>query len=60
VPFLKGGVVTEHLWLNDKQFVCPVAMITPGTVVITVGFKGYLIVGFSGAVVAAFATFIPC
>lgn len=62
VPFLYGGVVQEHHWLNDKQFVdaVAVAMITPGPVVITVGFIGYLIAGFAGAVVAALATFIPC
>jgi chromate transporter len=62
VPFLYGGVVTEHQWLNDKQFVdaVAVAMITPGPVVITVGFIGYLIAGLSGATVAALATFVPC
>jgi chromate transporter len=62
VPFLYGGVVTQHHWLNDKQFVdaVAVAMITPGPVVITVGFIGYLIAGLPGAVVAALATFIPC
>ncbi|MBO9538088.1 chromate transporter [Herbaspirillum sp.] len=62
VPFLYGGVVTEHHWLNDKQFVdaVAVAMITPGPVVITVGFIGYLVAGLSGASVAALATFIPC
>ena len=62
VPFLYGGVVTEHHWLNDKQFVdaVAVAMITPGPVVITVGFIGYLIAGLPGAAVAALATFIPC
>ncbi|MGE5649997.1 MAG: chromate transporter [Bacillota bacterium] len=62
VPFLYGGVVQEHHWLNDKQFVdaVAVAMITPGPVVITVGFIGFLIAGFAGAVVAALATFIPC
>jgi chromate transporter len=62
VPFLYGGVVTEHHWLNDKQFVdaVAVAMITPGPVVITVGFIGFLIAGLSGATVAALATFIPC
>jgi chromate transporter len=62
VPFLYGGVVQEHHWLNDKQFVdaVAVAMITPGPVVITVGFIGYLIAGFAGAVVAALATFVPC
>ncbi len=62
VPFLYGGVVTQHHWLNDKQFVdaVAVAMITPGPVVITVGFIGYLIAGLPGAAVAALATFIPC
>jgi chromate transporter len=62
VPFLYGGVVTEHHWLNDRQFLdaVAVAMITPGPVVITTGFIGYLIAGFWGAVVAALATFLPC
>ena len=62
VPFLYGGVVTENHWLNEKQFVdaVAVAMITPGPVVITVGFIGYLIAGFPGACVAALATFLPC
>jgi chromate transporter len=62
VPFLYGGVVTEHQWLSDKQFVdaVAVAMITPGPVVITVGFIGYLVAGLPGATVAALATFIPC
>ncbi|MCF1442039.1 chromate transporter [Ralstonia nicotianae] len=62
VPFLYGGVVTEHHWLNEKQFVdaVAVAMITPGPVVITVGFIGYLIAGLPGACVAAAGTFLPC
>ena len=62
VPFLYGGVVTDHGWLTDRQFVdaVAVAMITPGPVVITTGFIGYLISGFWGAVVAALATFLPC
>ena len=62
VPFLYGGVVTEHHWLNDRQFLdaVAVAMITPGPVVITTGFIGFLIAGFWGAVVAALATFLPC
>jgi len=62
VPFLHGGVVTENHWLTENQFIdaVAVAMITPGPVVITVGFIGYLINGFAGASVAALATFIPC
>jgi chromate transporter len=62
VPFLHGGVVNEHHWLNEQQFVdaVAVAMITPGPVVITVGFIGYLVAGFPGALVAALATFLPC
>ena len=62
VPFLYGGVVQEHHWLSDRQFVdaVSVAMITPGPVVITTGFIGYLVAGFWGAVVAAFGTFLPC
>jgi chromate transporter len=62
VPFLYGGVVTEHHWLTEKQFVdaVAVAMITPGPVVITVAFIGYLVAGLPGACVAALATFLPC
>lgn len=62
VPFLYGGVVKEYAWLNDRQFMdaVAVAMITPGPVVITVGFIGYLVAGFTGACVAALATFLPC
>ena len=62
MPFLYGGVVKEYGWLNEQQFLdaVAVAMITPGPVVITVGFIGYLVAGFPGACVAALATFMPC
>ena len=62
VPFLYGGVVKDHRWLSDRRFLdaVAVAMITPGPVVITVGFIGYLVAGFPGACVAALATFLPC
>jgi chromate transporter len=62
VPFLYGGVVNGHHWLTERQFIdaVAVAMITPGPVVITVGFIGYLVAGFPGATMAAVATFLPC
>jgi chromate transporter len=62
VPFLYGGVVREHAWLTDQQFIdaVAVAMITPGPVVITVAFIGYLVQGFPGAVLAALGVFLPC
>jgi chromate transporter len=61
VPFLYGGTVLEHHWLTDRQFVdaVAVAMITPGPVVITVGFIGYLVAGVPGATAAALGVFLP-
>jgi chromate transporter len=61
VPFLYGGVVHEHHWLTDHQFVdaVAVAMITPGPVVITVAFIGYLVAGVAGATAAALGIFLP-
>ena len=62
VPFLHGGVVVERQWLTERQFLdaVAVALITPGPVVITTGFIGYLVAGLPGACVAAGATFLPC
>jgi len=61
VPFLHAGVVTQHHWLNDRQFLDAVAMglITPGPVVITATFIGYLTGGITGALVATVAIFTP-
>ena len=62
VPFLYGGVVGTYGWLTDRQFLdaVAVALLTPGPVVITTGFIGYLVAGLPGAAVAAVATFLPC
>lgn len=70
VPFLYSGVVKEYGWMDDREFLdaVAVAMVTPGPVVITVGFIGYVVAGrdfgtlggLSGASVAALATFLPC
>jgi len=62
VPFLYGGVVDKYQWLTDRQFLdaVAVAMITPGPVVITVAFIGYLVAGPLGSVGAAVGTFLPC
>jgi len=61
VPFLYGGVVQEHGWLTDKQFLdaVAVAMLTPGPVVITVAFIGYLVAGLAGGTAAAVGVFLP-
>lgn len=62
VPFMHGGVVNEHHWLTDQQFLdaVAIAMITPGPVVITVAFIGYLVAGPLGATAAAVGVFLPC
>lgn len=61
VPFLHGGVVVEHRWLTERQFLdaVAVALITPGPVVITVAFIGYLVAGVLGATAAAVGVFAP-
>jgi chromate transporter len=61
VPFLYKGVVHEHQWLDEQQFrdAVAVAMVTPGPVVITAGFIGFLAGGAVGSVLAAIGTFLP-
>jgi len=61
IPFLHGGAVQQFHWLSERQFLDAVAvsMITPGPVVITVAFIGYLVAGLSGSLVAALGMFLP-
>jgi chromate transporter len=61
VPFLYQGVVQDFHWLDERQFTdaVAVAMITPGPVVITVAFIGFLVAGFAGAALAAIGIFLP-
>ena len=61
VPFLHQGVVQNFGWLNEHQFLdaVAVAIITPGPVVITVAFIGYLTAGLPGAIVAGLGMFLP-
>ena len=62
VPFLHGGVVNQYHWITEQQFLdaVAVAMITPGPVVITVAFIGYLVAGPLGASAASVGVFLPC
>jgi len=62
VPFMHGGVVNQFHWLTERQFLdaVAVAMITPGPVVITVAFIGYLVAGPMGASAASLGVFLPC
>jgi chromate transporter len=61
VPFLRAGVVEQRHWLTERQFLDAVALglITPGPVVITATFIGYLVDGVLGAIVATVAIFVP-
>src|SRR5713226_10780656 len=61
VPFLEKGLVQQTGWLNEREFLVAVAMgmISPGPVVITATFVGYLVAGFWGAVVATVGIFLP-
>jgi chromate transporter len=61
VPFLQQGVVQQFGWLNEHQFLdaVAVAMITPGPVVITVAFIGFLVAGLAGATMASIGIFLP-
>ena len=61
VPFLQQGVVQQFGWLNQHQFLdaVAVAMITPGPVVITVAFIGFLVAGLAGAIIASIGIFLP-
>ena len=61
VPFLEQGLVAQYNWLDQRQFLVAVAvgMISPGPVVITATFVGYLVAGFWGSLVSTVGIFLP-
>jgi chromate transporter len=61
VPFLQQGVVQQYGWLGERDFLVAVAvgMISPGPVVITATFVGYLVAGFWGSLAATIGIFLP-
>jgi len=61
VPFLEQGLVQQYGWLDERQFLIAVAigMISPGPVVITATFVGYLVAGFWGSLVSTVGIFLP-
>jgi len=61
VPFLEQGLVQEYGWLDPRQFLVAVAigMLSPGPVVITATFVGYLVAGFWGSLVSTIGIFLP-
>ena len=61
MPFLEQGLVREYGWLDQRQFLVAVAigMISPGPVVITATFVGYLVAGFLGSLVSTLGIFLP-
>ncbi len=61
VPFLEKGLVQQTGWLDERQFLVAVAMgmVSPGPVVITATFVGYLVAGFWGSLVATVGIFLP-
>jgi len=61
VPFLEKGLVQHTGWLDERQFLVAVAMgmLSPGPVVITATFVGYVVAGFWGAVISTIGIFLP-
>jgi chromate transporter len=61
VPFLEQGLVQQYGWLDERQFLIAVAigMISPGPVVITATFVGYIVAGFLGSLVSTVGIFFP-
>lgn len=61
VPFLEKGLVQQTGWLSGREFLVAVAvgMLSPGPVVITATFVGYLVAGFWGSLVSTIGIFLP-
>jgi chromate transporter len=61
VPFLEKGLVQQYGWLNGREFLVAVAvgMLSPGPVVITATFVGFLVAGFWGSLISTIGIFLP-
>ncbi|MBC7294252.1 MAG: chromate transporter, partial [Thermoleophilia bacterium] len=61
VPLMQHEVVDVHRWMDAQVFIDGIALgqVTPGPIVITATFVGYMFAGFRGAVVATAAIFLP-
>lgn len=61
VAYLQGGLVEQYQWLTQQQLLDAVAIgqFTPGPVLTTATFIGYVLAGPTGALVATLGIFVP-